>query len=222
MPSASNGKVTHEQPFPSCSFTLQELHYTGLSSSLQYQLATSSCIREEYKQWILSFLNTEPLVCPSVHRFIYGTPTLPPLNLKIMVIINTRKMMALCMWLTSSSLPLFSSILLPPLQHPPPAPQSVPSVHLACMPGGLLLTCHRHSHHCRPHRENSPPRGYPARAERKKASNHSPIALHYIQKKSNKEITVAKKRHNLSFYTDSSTSSYQNIYRNSLYVQLNL
>lgn len=143
MPSASNGKATHEQPFPSCSFTLQELHYTGLSSSLQYQLATSSCIREEYKQWILSFLNTEPLVCP----------------------INTRKMMALCMWLTSSSLPLFSSILLPPLQHPPPAPQSVPSVHLACMPGGLLLTCHRHSHHCRPHRENSPPRGYPHTAD---------------------------------------------------------
>lgn len=86
MPSASNGKVTHEQPFPSCSFTLQELHYTGLSSSLQYQLATSSCIREEYKQWILSFLNTEPLVCPSVlfpssqafFFLLFNTLPLPP------------------------------------------------------------------------------------------------------------------------------------------------
>lgn len=73
MPSASNGKVTHEQPFPSCSFTLQELHYTGLSSSLQYQLATSSCIREEYKQWILSF--------PSSQAFfflLFNTLPLPP------------------------------------------------------------------------------------------------------------------------------------------------
>lgn len=75
--------------------------------------------------------------------------------------------MTLCMWFTSRSLFLFSCILLLPLQQPPPC-QSIPSVHPACMPGGLLLTCHRRSHRCRPHRENSPPRGYPARGQRDK------------------------------------------------------
>lgn len=165
MPSTSNGKVTCEQPFPSCSFTLQELHYTGLSSSLQYQLATSSCIKGRVQTSGFSHSSTKNLLLAYQFTVSFTVPPPPPLNLKIMVIINIWKMMALCTWLTSSSLPLFSSILLPPLQHPPPTPQSVPSVHLACMPGGLLLTCHRHSHHCRPHRENSPPRGYPHTAD---------------------------------------------------------
>lgn len=95
--------------------------------------------------------------------------------------------MTLCMWFTSRSLFIFSCILLLPLQQPPPC-QSIPSVHPACMPGGLLLTCHRRSHRCRPHRENSPPRGYPARDKGTKSGDKAGNPLHV--RKPNPEITV--------------------------------
>lgn len=47
-------------------------------------------------------------------------------------------MMALCMWFTSSSLPLFSGILLPPLQHSPPNPFHQ-SILPACLRGWCSL-----------------------------------------------------------------------------------
>lgn len=92
----------------------------------------------------------------------------------------------------------------PLLRHPlsssptsPLPPKSIPSVHLACMPEGLVLTCHRRSHRCRPHRENSPPRGYPARGEREKVTNQRPV-IHNV-KKPNQEIVITTGGHNLSF-----------------------
>lgn len=103
--------------------------------------------------------------------------------------------MTLCMWFTSSSLFLFSCILLLPLQQPPPR-QSIPSVHPACMPGGLLLTCHRRSRRCRPHRENSPPRGYPARDKGTKWGATAGNSLHV--RKLNPE-TIVTRAGNFSF-----------------------
>lgn len=194
VPSPSNERVTHKQP--SCPDTLVKLHHTGLSRSLQNRLTTSSCGKGTMQTGVLPPLSTEPLISLAVHPFIHCPPTLPPLNLKkIMVIINAWKVMALCMWFTSSSPPLFSGILLPPLQHFPP--KSTPTVHLACMPEGLVLTCRRRSHRCRPHRENSPPHGYPAKGDKEKNNKPKPCNSPYV-KKPNQEIILTRGL-NLSF-----------------------
>lgn len=81
MPSSSNERVT--QKWPSCLVTLLELHHTGLSSSLQYWLTTSSCSkRRTMNSGVSTSLSTESLFSLSVHPFIHYPPTLPPLNLK--------------------------------------------------------------------------------------------------------------------------------------------